>query len=481
MSDDNDAQADLLRKFQAAISGMELADLNRLAGTLTAVGGRAALRSVRPDLRRPPLERLAIFRIRVDLDHAQPPIWRRLDLRSDLPLDVVHQVLQAAFDWTDSHLHRFSVGGRPFDRTSQIFLCPYDAEEGEFDDEGGMVATVVRLDETLQEPGDVLHYLYDYGDNWELTLRLEEVLPAAPDSPAASAVAGRRAAPPEDSGGGTDVASIAMVLDDPAHFDLEALNHALRSPYFTLRESGLDQRAVELVNQLRDTPVGDDLAERLAALAAASTAPATDENLAALVAYRWFLDRAKDDGIPLTSAGYLKPDDVMAASALVPAMGDWIGKHNREVQSAPLLAFRESLQTMGLLRKYKGRLLLTRVGAAAQRDPGKLWTHLAERLVPVKADEFDTVASLLLLACAATSPGAPLPLEHLATALSELGWQHRDGRPLEPYELYRLDVRTTLVNVSDRPVTFRDRDRVSPAAAALARTALTSSRDWSMT
>ncbi len=44
---------------------------------------------------------LAIFRLRVDLDGAAPPIWRRLDIRSDAPLSVVHAVLQAAFDWED--------------------------------------------------------------------------------------------------------------------------------------------------------------------------------------------------------------------------------------------------------------------------------------------------------------------------------------------------------------------------------------------
>ena len=62
----------------------------------------------RPELRRQPRDDVAVYRIRVDLDDADPPIWRRLDLRSDLPLDVVHQVLQTAFDWTD--MLRFSFG-----------------------------------------------------------------------------------------------------------------------------------------------------------------------------------------------------------------------------------------------------------------------------------------------------------------------------------------------------------------------------------
>jgi hypothetical protein len=46
-------------------------------------------------------------------------------------------VLQVAFDWTDSHLHRFSLGGHPFDNHSQLFLCPYDVEEGELEDDDG--------------------------------------------------------------------------------------------------------------------------------------------------------------------------------------------------------------------------------------------------------------------------------------------------------------------------------------------------------
>ena len=174
--------------------------------------------AARPELRRPPLSGRRLLRVRGDLDGASPPIWRRLDLRSDLTLEVVHQVLQVAFDWTDSHLHRFSLGGRPFDPTAQLFLCPFDVDEGEEDDEGGIPAAEVRLDETLQELGDVLAYAYDYGDSWELTLRLEEVLPAREGTPPAVVVDGRRAAPPEDCGGLRDAAfdTLANVTDRPA-------------------------------------------------------------------------------------------------------------------------------------------------------------------------------------------------------------------------------------------------------------------------
>ncbi|MGO8853730.1 IS1096 element passenger TnpR family protein [Mycobacterium sp.] len=48
------------------------------------------------------------LRVRVDLAGTKPPVWRRLELASELFLDEVHEIIQAAFGWTDSHLHRFN-------------------------------------------------------------------------------------------------------------------------------------------------------------------------------------------------------------------------------------------------------------------------------------------------------------------------------------------------------------------------------------
>ncbi len=350
MPDDDGTQAELLRRFQATIAGAELADLRTFAGDLGRLAIPMPSPPERPELRRPPLKRVMLFRIRADLDTSAPPIWRRLDVRSDLTLDIVHQVLQVAFSWTDSHLHRFSLGGGPFDPHSQLFLCPWDAEEGEFDDDGP-AASDVRLDEVMQEAGDVLQYIYDYGDSWELTLRLEAVTPAQTESRSAVVVDGRRAAPPEDCGGYTDAENLAEVLEDPAVLDLDELNEALGSPFFVLREFGIEPRLGDLVNRLRYTRVGEDVSARAVSLITARTDLDEPDLTAALRAHRWFLDRASAGPIPLTAAGYLKPSDVVEASKVVPAMADWIGEKNREAQAFPLLEFRSTLVSMGLLRK----------------------------------------------------------------------------------------------------------------------------------
>lgn len=426
----------------------------------------------RPDLRRARPRDAVVYRVRVHLDDSDPTIWRRLDLRSNITLDLLHQVLQVAFDWTDSHLHRFSIGGGAFDRHSQLFLCPYDVDNKEWpEDYDGLPAVETRLDETLSEPGDVLHYLYDYGDNWELTLRLEETLPAESDCPPAVVVDGERAAPPEDCGHLVDADSLSEVLPDPALFEPERVNKGFGNAYFVLREAGIDVRLVDLVHRLTFTQYGDDLTK--AALTLVGARPldtvAVADNLRA---YRWFLDRAKDCGIPLTTAGYLKPADVEEASKVVPAMDDWIGKNNREIQCYPLLRFREGVQSLGLLRKHKGTLLLTKAGIVAQRDADRLWEHLAGRLIPKSEEKFDAQATMLMLTFAAASAGSELPFDKMTALLADLGWRYSDGRSLSESSLRQLPVYEVLINVTDQPATRARRNIVSPAAAALARRAL---------
>jgi hypothetical protein len=49
-----------------------------------------------------------------------------------------------------------------------------------------------------------------------------------------------------------------------------------------------------------------------------------------------------------------------------------------------MLRFREGVQSLGLLRKHKGILLLTNAGVAAQRDADRLWEHMAGRFINVR-------------------------------------------------------------------------------------------------
>lgn len=461
---------DQLRRFESIVADLD--DMKALTTDPENSPGPEPVSRPRPKLRRPPRDEAAVYRIRVDLDGARPPIWRRLDLRSDVTLDVVHRALQASFAWFDYHLHRFALGGGPLDPDSEWFLCPFDVAEGEDD---GVPASAVRLDETLQEPGDVLAYLYDYGDSWELTLRLEEVLPANESSPGAVCVGGGRAAPPEDCGHLTDAGDLAEVLDDPTHFDIDKVNLALAAPYFVLRDRGVVPGLVDLLYLISGTDNGADLADRLmTTIEGPSTHPTSSEKADALRAYQWFLDHANEEGLKLTAAGYLKPADVVAACEVLPAAADWIGSNNREAHTYPLFAFRESLRAMGLLRKHKGRLLTTRAGRKLSGDPDALWDYLATRLVGARKDRFVEEATLLVVAFAAISTDGSIPFDRIAAVLGHLGWVSSDGGPVSRSHIYHLDPSPldVLSNVGDSPGREFFELRLSPEAVALARTAL---------
>jgi hypothetical protein len=461
---------ELHRRFDDIIAGMDLDDLKQLASQLLSLPDRIPTKpEPRPSLRKPRRTEPAILRVRVDLDGAKPPIWRRLDVRSDIGLDVFHQVLQSAFGWTDSHLHRFALGGSPFDRNAEMFLCPYDVEEGEDD---GTPARDMTLDETLSEPGDVLEYCYDYGDSWDLIIALESVIPLEEPAPIAACIDGRRAAPPEDCGGLREAEQLAEVLEDPAHFDLDEINQALMDPYLQLGR--FDQRLVELLMRLRYTSLGDDVVVRLMSLAQSQSDILPAEKAAALHPLLWFLDHVGADGLPLTSAGYLKPDDVRALAVVIPAMADWIGAANRESHTFPVLWFRESVQKLGLVRKYRAKLLLTKAGASVRGNPEALWPHIASRLPLGKAGSIDLPAGLLSLPFVASKDNPPL--EHIAEALNELGWRHSDRSPVHANDVVWAieDTFRVLDNITTGPRSRRrsERHKLTAAAAELAREAL---------
>lgn len=111
------------------------ADIQVLAQRLASAGMtpiEQLLAATKPPVRRRPRRDDPVtLRVRVDLAGTRPPVWRRLELASDLFLDEVHEIIQAAFGWTDSHLHRFGCGPVYYSRETEYYLCPFSVDEGD--------------------------------------------------------------------------------------------------------------------------------------------------------------------------------------------------------------------------------------------------------------------------------------------------------------------------------------------------------------
>jgi pRiA4b ORF-3-like protein len=143
-----------------------------------------------------------IYQVKVSLQGASPPIWRRLEVPADTGLADLHHVLQGAFDWDDGHLHVFETTYGSF---------------GVADRELGHRAEApVTLEQVAPGAGSRLRYTYDFGDDWTHEIVVEKVLERGPVA-YPRCTGGRRAAPPEDCGGIWGYADLVEILGDPSH------------------------------------------------------------------------------------------------------------------------------------------------------------------------------------------------------------------------------------------------------------------------
>lgn len=474
--------AELRRRFDDVMSGSELTELAHLFARVDRLGEWATSLEpgpLRPDLRRAPFHDVRTFRLRLELRGSDPVIWRCVDVPSDIPLEWLHAVVQTAFDWDDEHMHRFSVGGDPLDPGSQLFVCAHDELAAEELNSSTLDESLVRLDEVVQEVGDDLHYVFGLRDDgrpggvWHVAIRLDDVADRGVTDEPFLVVDGRRAAPPPNSGGMVDGAELAKVLPDAALLDIERLNRAMQgsSGPVPLHTISLPSRLVELVGLLDTGRTGTDHRHRLATLIDDERERVTAGVEPSLVAVQWFLDRAADDGIELTQSGFLRPADVLQATVVVPRCWTGYGKNNREAHAPELLHFRRALQEAGLLRKYRGRLLLTRVGRECRTDTDVLWRQLVARLVP-RAEGFARDATLLLLLHAATTVEDEISLAEVAAAMSEAGW-HAGDAPIDGADLRDLAVLGLLGNITEETDAHLTRGfHLGPVASLLARDAL---------
>ena len=60
-------------------------------------------------------------------------------------------------------------------------------------------------------------YVYDFGDNWEHTVKLEKILPRQEGIPYPKCTDGKRACPPEDCGGSWGYEDFLKAITNPKH------------------------------------------------------------------------------------------------------------------------------------------------------------------------------------------------------------------------------------------------------------------------
>ncbi len=168
-----------------------------------------------------------IYQLRISLDEIQPAIWRRIQVPGFITLLDLHFIIQLAMGWTNSHLHEYFIDGKHYG----------DFDDDELDWRKTWQEKDYKVEDVMPPEGDQFLYLYDFGDGWKHTVKVEKIGSSEEVDASPRCFGGERSCPPEDVGGTYGYLNFLDVIgnqDHPehenyllwvgGHFDSESFN-----------------------------------------------------------------------------------------------------------------------------------------------------------------------------------------------------------------------------------------------------------------
>jgi hypothetical protein len=152
----------------------------------------------------------ALYQFTITLLDSNPPIWRRIHVQ-ECTLDKLHEHIQTAMGWTNSHLHHFRIG-------EQLYGDP-DLMQENFEDLEYKDSTTTSISDILPRTGKRFRfqYEYDFGDSWYHEVLFEGVVQPDAKVKYPLCLEGARACPPEDCGGIWGYVDFVEAVQNPAN------------------------------------------------------------------------------------------------------------------------------------------------------------------------------------------------------------------------------------------------------------------------
>lgn len=161
-----------------------------------------------------------VYQFKITLKRIRPPIWRRIQVPETYTFWDLHVAIQDAMGWWDDHLHEFEITD-PITK-EEISIERFNRKKPLLPWEKRALSEYsCKIADYFSEQNPTATYTYDFGDNWEHTIKLEKILPRKEGVDYPICVAGRRACPPEDCGGAWGYEYLLEVISDPNHREYE--------------------------------------------------------------------------------------------------------------------------------------------------------------------------------------------------------------------------------------------------------------------
>ena len=150
-----------------------------------------------------------LYQFRITLLEIEPPIWRRIQMK-DCSVDKLHECIQTAMGWTNSHLHQFEMQGLVCGDPELVCDNPESFV--------GINSRETLISQIVPQSGARFQfsYEYDFGDCWRHEVLFEGCLASEKGVRYPVCLEGERCCPPEDVGGVSGYEEFLEVMADPS-------------------------------------------------------------------------------------------------------------------------------------------------------------------------------------------------------------------------------------------------------------------------
>ncbi len=164
---------------------------------------------------------MGAYQLKITIKGSKPPIWRRILVPKGITFENLHQIIQTAFCWSDEHLYQFEF------RSEGVRIIP-DKENGSPKFQNYL--SDERIDGLLSGASKFT-YTYDFGDNWEHVIQVEDMTEEYAES-YAQVIKYKGDNIPENCGGITgyyELSDYVSNSDKPnGEYDMSAVNNRLK-------------------------------------------------------------------------------------------------------------------------------------------------------------------------------------------------------------------------------------------------------------
>ena len=174
------------------------------------------------------------YQIKIELIDSEPLIWRRVIVPAEIPFKRLHDTIQFAMGWWDSHLYEFefpeeklriTCDDESFDEWKYYSAKYKTVKPTKKEDPLGIIGRMLetklkksqstKIDKYLAKYA-TFEYVYDFGDHWQHQIQIERVIDdylfGYPQ-----VLEGEGACPPEDVGGIGGYEEFLKAWNEPKH------------------------------------------------------------------------------------------------------------------------------------------------------------------------------------------------------------------------------------------------------------------------